>query len=109
MNDATKLEHMLNTNKQFSTWFEEYLKNSVFKKSYPQDVKDLFGKTYLSAFSNYDKIYAKFEDEMQKANTAVDLHAVWIKHRMGTAGDVDKSELSKNVELIEDFNKIFNS
>lgn len=107
MNDAQKLDRMLKSNPQFCNWFEEYLKGSVFKKSYPQDVKDLFGRSYLSAFSSFDKIYSKFEDEMQKATLAVDLHSVWIKHRMQTAGDTEKTELNKNVELLQNFNTIF--
>jgi hypothetical protein len=109
MNDAQKLQTMLEKNAQFSSWFEEYLKSTVFKKTYPQDIKDLFGKSYLTAFCSFDKIYSKFEDEMAKATNAVDLHTVWINFRLRNqqAGDVEKTELSKNQELIQDFNKIF--
>lgn len=107
MDDAKKLEHMLKTNPQFSCWFDEYLKSSAFKKTYPQDVKDFFGRSYLTTFSSFDKIYAKFEDEMSKATQAIDLHKVWIRHRMATAGDTEKTELSNSTKLIDDFNTIF--
>jgi hypothetical protein len=107
MTDAQKLQQTLETNPQFSAWFEEYLNGSVFKKTHPQNMKDFFGRNYLAAFSSFDKIYAKYENETEQAKLAVHLHSVWINHRMRSAGDTEKSELINSTEAIQDFNKIF--